>query len=144
MGFEAACEDFDILPPDAYRVPIHFGRNEHVLAIHDFLDRVMGSESPPTAIVTYDVYAPELMRQCAERGLRLPEDMSIVGFDDSPDLHRDCLVPLTTFRQNFDQEAFHALRLLAARTPDRSIPCHTVLVEGELVVRKSTSAPKRI
>lgn len=142
MGFEAACEDFGLVVPDAYCRPIRFGRNEHVESIRSFIEHVMHSAVPPTAIVTYDVYAHELMRQFIERGLRVPDDISIVGFDDSPDFHRNCPVPLTTFRQNFDQEAFHALRLLAARTPDRSIPSHTVLVEGELIVRGSTAAPR--
>ena len=140
MGYIAACEDFGLSLPDAYREPICFGYNEHAVAIHAYLDRVLRCDTPPTAIVTYDVYAPELMRQLIERGFAVPQDISVVGFDDSPDFHRDCPVPLTTFRQNFDNQAFHALRLLTARTPDFTIPVHSVLVEGELVIRESTAS----
>lgn len=139
MGYTAACEDFGLSMPDAYREPILFGYNEHAAAIRAYLERVLRCDTPPTAIVTYDVYAPELMRQLIERGFAIPRDVSVVGFDDSPDFHRDCPVPLTTFRQNFDNQAFHALRLLTARTPDFTIPVQSVLVEGELVVRESTA-----
>ena len=143
LGYEAACDDRGLERPDAYRVPIQFGNDEHPRAIHAFLDRILTPASAPTAIVTYDVYAPELMRQLMERGLRVPADISIVGFDDAPEFHSHCPVPLTTFRQNFENQAFHALRLLAARTPDATIPAHSVLVAGDLVVRASTApAPK--
>ena len=144
MGYEAACNDLGLACPDAYRQTITFGYNEHARAIREVLDRVLVPGTAPTAIVTYDVYAPELMRQLQERGLCVPRDVSIVGFDDAPEFHRHCSVPLTTFRQNFDNEAFHALRLLAARTPDVTIPAHSVLVAGELVIRGSTApAPKQ-
>jgi DNA-binding LacI/PurR family transcriptional regulator len=76
-----------------------------------------------------------------ERGIRVPEDVSVVGFDDVPDA-RHFLPPLTTVRQDF-----HALgtlsvaTLLAELEGDRVLP-RTVL-EPELIVRASTAPPRR-
>ncbi len=56
-----------------------------------------------------DQMALGVIHGLAERGLRVPEDMSVVGFDDLPDA-RHFLPPLTTVRQDFDALGALALR----------------------------------
>lgn len=58
-----------------------------------------------------DFYAIELIRFLQERGVRVPEDMSVVGFDDSP-LCAWCTPPLTTVRQNTGARAKCAVEVL--------------------------------
>lgn len=58
-----------------------------------------------------DFYAIELIRFLQERGIRVPEDISVVGFDDSP-LCAYCTPPLTTVRQDTGVRAKTALEVL--------------------------------
>ncbi|MEN0072254.1 MAG: LacI family DNA-binding transcriptional regulator [Propionicimonas sp.] len=71
------------------------------------------------------------------RGLRVPEDVSVVGFDDIPE-SRHFLPPLTTVRQDF-----HALGTLSVALLTEALrggPAHQVEpIQPELVVRESTS-----
>ena len=75
-----------------------------------------------------------------ERGLRIPDDLSVVGFDDLP-FARVFEPPLTTIRidpESLGGEAFEALaKLMAGEStpPGRILPV-------ELVVRGSTAPPK--
>lgn len=58
-----------------------------------------------------DYYAVEMMHFLQERGIKIPEDISIVGFDDSPIC--TCVVPeLTTVRQDVSLRAKHAITML--------------------------------
>lgn len=82
-----------------------------------------------------DFYAAEFIRYLQGRGYRVPEDISVVGFDDSP-LCNFCTPPLTTVRQDAGaraQTAISALRNLKAGTEERSM----VKLPVHLVERKS-------
>lgn len=58
-----------------------------------------------------DYYAIELMQYLQEHGIRIPRDISIVGFDDSPLC--ECVCPaLTTVRQDAAERAKHAVAIL--------------------------------
>jgi LacI family transcriptional regulator len=77
----------------------------------------------------------------SEVGLRCPEDVSIVGFNDIPFL--DKLRPsLTTIRVPHYEIGARATELLLARLQDPSFEPVTVLLEPELIVRGSTSSPR--
>lgn len=140
-GYETACRQRRLALPEAYLLPIRFGLDEHPKAIAEFLDRLLDSPAPPSAILTYDGYAAELMRQLAARGLRVPGDMSIVGYDDFQ--CRDTApIPLATYRQNFEGMARVAVQLLAKRMRDRTAPAQTIEVAGTHVERASACAPR--
>ena len=104
----------------------------------------------PTAILAFsDVIAESVVHVARERGLRVPEDLSVVVFDDSP-VSRRMTPQLTTVRQDVDAKgraAAAALAALIGRTaaaaagaevPDRP---DDVLLPVELVVRESTAPP---
>jgi len=76
-----------------------------------------------------------------ERGLRVPEDISVIGFDDLPDA-RHFLPPLTTVRQDFASLGALALRLIIAAIDGDDTAMHA-LIAPELVLRASTAAPAR-
>ena len=129
------------------RRPEALGRSDLLLAPEEevpirqpgeFLDRVLCPGIAPTAILTYDMYAGELIRQLGERGLAVPRDVSLVGYDD--DTHgAPSPLPLTTFRQDFETMAKVALSLLEARIKERNKPVQVVAVEGALIIRASTA-----
>ena len=97
-------------------------------------------EAGCTAIVcSHDNLAYSVLLHCRELGLRIPEDISIVGFDDMP-LCRYARPPLTTVRQDridLGKSAFSALSALMS-----GIPLSTMLLRAELIQRSSCAAPK--
>jgi DNA-binding LacI/PurR family transcriptional regulator len=89
-----------------------------------------------------DMMALGVVRAARERGLRVPEDISVVGFDDSP-LIAFTDPPLTTVRQPLVQMAIAGARL-ALRIARGEQPSQTrVELATELVIRESTAPPNR-
>jgi LacI family transcriptional regulator len=98
---------------------------------------------PPTGVVAFnDKAAIGAMQAAAECGLRIPEDLSVVGFDDL-DLSRVVVPALTTVRQPLEEMARMGVELLLRLIEGREI--HTLHIElaTELVVRASTGPPRR-
>lgn len=71
-----------------------------------------------------------------ERGIRVPQDVSVVGFDDLPSA-RHFLPPLTTIRQDFFELGVLALQQATTAIEKSCEPLHRI-VQPELVVREST------
>lgn len=97
----------------------------------------------PTAIFAANDYlAMGLLRVFWDRGLRVPDDVSVVGFDGIEG--SDFLVPaLTTVRQPFARLGAAATRaLLDAWSGDAAAGGVVSVIPPELVVRDSTSAPR--
>lgn len=134
-GYFKTCAQHDLAIPSSYVAPIQFGIGGDEMAVREFLDRVLACEAPPTAILTFDGYAAELIRQLAQRGLQVPQDVSVVGFDD---LRRETPVPLTTYRQNFEFMAETAVKLLFERIKAPGQPARFVEIEGDFIVRESS------
>ncbi|MER7481575.1 LacI family DNA-binding transcriptional regulator [Streptomyces sp. NPDC126510] len=91
-----------------------------------------------------DDMAIGVVRALTEAGLRVPDDISVVGFDDIP-VAAYVTPPLTTVRQPFDAVAREGLRLLvrAIEEPDTDLP-PAYDPPVDLVVRASTAPPPRI
>ncbi len=90
-----------------------------------------------------DVMALGAVRAVRSRGLRVPEDVSVTGFDDSPLMaHTD--PPLTTLRQPVAEMAEAAVDALMTQLTGRRAALQEVSFTAELVVRGSTArAPRR-
>ena len=100
-------------------------------------------EEPPTAILAFnDNLAAGAMQAAHERGLDIPRDLSIVGFDDAD--YAALLSPaLTTVRQPLAQMAWIAVELLRRLLEDGEVERLRVELDTRLVVRGSTAAPGR-
>jgi DNA-binding LacI/PurR family transcriptional regulator len=75
-----------------------------------------------------------------EQGRRLPADLSIVGFDDTPE-SAYFTPPLTTVRPNFVDVGSHALRLLVEQIDSGARSARQCTIQPELVVRSSVIRP---
>ncbi len=89
-----------------------------------------------------DQMALGLLRALAERGRRVPGDVSVVGFDDVPEA-AFFLPPLTTVRQNFGELGRRSLHLLLDRISGEGGRQPTLPIEPELVVRASAAPAGR-
>ncbi len=85
-----------------------------------------------------DPMALGLLRALSEQGIRVPEDVSLVGFDDIPE-SAFFRPPLTTVRQDFGELGRRALRLLIDRIDSDRTPHPGLPVAPELIVRASTT-----
>lgn len=98
---------------------------------------------PFTALFAYnDISAIGAMRAFQEAGLRVPEDISIIGFDDIVSA-MFCIPSLTTVRQPLKKMGQIAAETLISRIENRAEVEAEIAVEPELVVRKSTGKAPR-
>lgn len=106
------------------------------------LDYFRDRTDRPTAVTCYnDLVAIGVLRALRELGLRVPEDVSVVGFDDI-DVASYLAVPLTTVRMPRREIGRQATRMLIAAAEADEVPApEKVMLEAELVVRASTAPP---
>lgn len=91
----------------------------------------------PTAVFSAnDVIAAGVIRACRERGIRVPEDLAVIGFDDR-DIAQFLTPPLTTVRLPMREIGDTAARLLIDYLENGVPPDTTTFVSCELVVRES-------
>lgn len=103
---------------------------------------LLSSDSRPTALLArHDVAARGAMRAIYAAGLRIPEDISLVGNGDmlGSDMFR---VPLTTVRFPARQMADFCVRTLLDMLMGKDVEPETTIFDVELVVRASTAAPR--
>jgi LacI family transcriptional regulator len=103
---------------------------------------LMDLANPPTAIfASNDAMAMGAMDAVRSRGLRIPGDLSILGFDDIPQAAQ-VRPSLTTVRQPLEQMGRVATQMLLDRLKNPTQEITRIELPTELIVRGSTSAPK--
>ena len=88
-----------------------------------------------------DDMAVGLVHGLHDRGFSVPDDVSVVGFDDIP-LARHVIPPLTTVRQNFHALGVSVVDVLRAAIEEQEIPTVTK-IPPEIVARASSAAPRK-
>jgi DNA-binding LacI/PurR family transcriptional regulator len=107
------------------------------------LGRQLAEDPEVTAVfVANDPMALGLLRVLHEAGRRVPEDVSIVGFDDVPESSY-FTPPLTTVRQDFLEVGRSSFALLLDEIESGRRSSTRVRVSPSLIVRESTAAPTR-
>ena len=92
----------------------------------------------PTAVfLANDQMSLGLVHALSEHGIRVPEDVSVVGFDDIPEAEHFA-PPLTTMRQDFHRLGTDTLTTVLALLEDREV-APTARLTPSLVVRRSTA-----
>jgi len=106
-------------------------------------DKLRALAARPTAVVcSNDMTAIGVLRAAYMQGLRVPQDLSVIGLDDI-DFAEFTLPPLTTIRlsrSDLARAAFEALRQQAEEPTNPKLQ-HEFLVSTSLVIRGSTAAP---
>ena len=140
LGFEQGLARFGLaVDPDLHRT----GEYSHQSGYQWCLD-LMSHPEPPTAIfAANDVIAFGVLDAAKRLGLRVPEDLSVIGYDDI-EMSGWEVFSLTTIRQPLAQMAKAAARLLVERIEGRTErePANRVF-PANLVRRETTGAPAR-
>jgi DNA-binding LacI/PurR family transcriptional regulator len=96
---------------------------------------------PPTAIVaTNDLQAVGVYQAARRAGVRIPEDLSVVGFDGLPFTEWQG-PPMTTVHQPLEQMGAAAARMIGRLAAGQPLEQHRVELATSLVVRESTAPP---
>ncbi|MDE5746311.1 MAG: LacI family DNA-binding transcriptional regulator [Acetatifactor sp.] len=106
-------------------------------------DSIPLPEELPTAFVcNSDLTASRMVRSLREAGYRVPEDVSLVGYDDwlYPGL---CDVPITTYSVNMTKMAENGIDILVRRIGGDDSRCNMQIAEGDLVFRESVRKLKK-
>ncbi|MFI6423764.1 LacI family DNA-binding transcriptional regulator [Promicromonospora sp. NPDC050880] len=102
--------------------------------------QLLAEPEPPTAIFAgCDASALGVFEAARRRGLRVPEDLSVVGFDDTY-MAVSSAPPLTTVRQPIKDMGRVALRTVLQQVRGERVDSHHVQLATQLVVRGSTAA----
>ncbi len=94
---------------------------------------------PKALCIVNDYVALAFMTQIMRAGLRVPDDVSIIGHDDQP-IAEFCPVPLTCISQPVEKTVGAVVELLNERLEGSTDAPRTVIVKGELVHRQSVRA----
>ncbi|PYE50570.1 LacI family DNA-binding transcriptional regulator [Deinococcus yavapaiensis] len=137
-GYHAALRDAGLSAPDAYLQQGEFSETGGELATRILLAL---PERPTAIFAANDLSAIGALRAASALGLRVPEDLSIVGFDD---IHAAAVTdpPLTTVRQPLEEIGQAAVQLLIQLTRGQSADPH-VRFPATLVTRGSTAPPSQ-
>ncbi|MEU4678867.1 LacI family DNA-binding transcriptional regulator [Micromonospora sp. NPDC023737] len=104
--------------------------------------RLLATDPTVTAIFcANDQIALGVLRALHEAGRRVPEDVSVVGFDGMPDSEY-FLPPLTTVRQDFAELGRRSIDMLLSKIDSTGQPTEHMLLSPELVRRASSSRPR--
>lgn len=105
---------------------------------YDIVRQLPGDALPTAVVAANDQMALGVLLALFERGLKVPDDVSVSGIDDIPEAAYFS-PPLTTLRLDFDREGRAAVAELLAQIEDGQ-PAPTGSVRAELIVRASTGS----
>jgi LacI family transcriptional regulator len=137
-GYQTALKQWGLLPAPALIREGDFFQTCGYTAAHELL----ALPEPPTAIfASNDVMAFGVMEAVRDHHLRIPEDISIVGFDDVPQATQ-VHPPLTTVRQPLEAMGRAAARLLLEIIEDPEALSQRIELPTELAIRLTSQKPK--
>ncbi len=120
----------------------YFKSGEHQPVVDEAVDYFLSLKPRPTAIFSSgDCYGISFYDALRRRGKSVPEDMSVIGFDGSP----MCEVwnpPLTVVAKPLEKMAVEALRLLRRLIASPEDTAYKLLIEPEVIERRSVNTPR--
>lgn len=105
---------------------------------YDAMNKLFSMKNRPTAIfATNDIIAIGAYKAAKDKGIRIPQDLSLVGFDDiEASSHLE--VPLTTITQPINEMGKIAMKILAGKSGKKDAQkLQKIVLEPKLVVRES-------
>ena len=133
-GYEKALNEYGISVQEDYVIECKTDTSEEG---YDAMSKLFEKHNLPTAIFTgNDRYALGAYRLLNEKGLQIPDDISIIGFDDL-DFAKELIPPLTTIRANMEEIGHLAFHNLLNQISDSRIKPKREILPTKLIKRSS-------
>lgn len=134
-GYRAALDEAGITLDPALIIETITGKRDG----YDAMVQLLDLPQPPTALFAfYDLMGSDAMRAAEERGLSVPHDIAIAGFDGLK-LATRTKPPLTTVRQPLGKMGQQAIEILMEHVEDNTLPPKQLTMPVDLLIRESTS-----
>jgi LacI family transcriptional regulator len=138
-GYSAALSDHGIPLRNAFIAKGNFGERGGYAAAQKLLEL---AEAPTAIFAANDLSAFGAIEAIRQHGLRIPEDISVIGFDDIP--QASLVYPkLTTVRQPLAQIGREAVTMLLEYIENPAQGMRQVTLETQLVIRDSCASPRQ-
>jgi LacI family transcriptional regulator len=134
-GYRASLTEFGLAPDDSLIVEGDFTQARAIEAARTLL---MLPKRPTAIFASNDVSAFGVLQVAREKGVNVPEQLSVVGFDDIPHA-AESRPPLTTVRQPLEEMGRLAARMLLAAMHASEPLTERIELPTQLVVRDSTA-----
>lgn len=131
-GYKRAVKEYNLYHPEFIYYPMH--------AVEEVVEDIMKAQVKPTAFVCYnDKSAIKMIQLLVEKGIKVPEDISIIGTDNIR-MARHYNPPLTTINIPKEEMGQRATELLIKLITGEKLPTEEMEITypTELVIRKST------
>jgi DNA-binding LacI/PurR family transcriptional regulator len=133
-AFQIGLRTFSLPLPDEYLARAAGGTVE---AGAEAMRKLLALKEPPTAVFAdTDIKAAGVMIAVKEAGLKVPDDISVIGFDDIPEA-KTLSPPLTTVKGMYFEMGAAAARMIEERREQSMKDIPSVTVNTKLAVRKS-------
>ena len=116
---------------------LHITEFDFDIAVSVITSLLKQAERPDALYCVSDVYGAAAIKAIQNFGLRVPEDIAVVGFDNI-DLSKMVVPSLTTINQPKKQLGHQACEMLINLIENPSTPTQHILLDTELIVRSST------
>jgi LacI family transcriptional regulator len=133
-GFKTAFEENGL----EFRQELVVEGNYHIESGYKGAQKILDINPEVTAIYAFnDMMAYGVFEYLKDKGIKIPEQISVVGFDDIF-FSKMLSVPLTTIELPIHQMGEKAVQLLIERISNKNLPWRCNIVEPKLVIREST------
>ena len=140
-AFQIGIKTFDLHVPEYFWVKAENGRPE---GGYNAMKKLLNLKDPPTAVfVDTDIKASGAINAIRDEGLSVPDDISIIGFDDIPDAMK-MNPPLTTVSGMYFEMGSEAIRLLEKKYVRKLTNIPSVTINTKLIIRKSCKIHKEV
>lgn len=134
-GYQKALKEFGIPFNPAYHLEDYHGRAE----ASQMTSTLLKYKDPPTAIFAgSDTQAIGALDAARERGISVPEELSVIGYDNIRDAE---YLNLTTIAQPLFESGFEGARLLLKILQERPTEIQEITMDLELIERATTAPP---
>lgn len=134
LGYQRAFEDYGVAWNPDRLIPTHLSAAGGAEAFA----RLWASPERPTAILAVaDILALGVLQAAAELGVRVPDELAVVGYDDIPQASWSSPPLTTVYQPTIEKGELAAQTLLSVISGDLATPSHVVMPTG-LIVRQSS------
>jgi LacI family transcriptional regulator len=140
LGYRKALEEADIIYDPSLVIEGAYGLTSHGAGYHGMKHLLAQARDLTAVFAQNDRMSVGAISAIREAGLEVPEDISVVGYDDTPEAEFSS-PPLTTMRQSNNRVGVEAVRLLLRIIEDPDREPEQIIMKTELVERRSVAPP---